>query len=168
MSLLDLIIISILVFCTLISAAWGFIRQVIAVGGLLIGIWLAGTFDTTVAGSLGFITDPKLAKGVAFVIIVLVVSAIASIIASVLYFMAGLLFLGLFDHLLGAFLGFIQGVLFVGIFLVATLTIWPDWTKQQLAQSTIADKVVDPLTSVTLVLAPQDLKDFIQHLHQQI
>ena len=168
MSLLDIIIIAIVVSFTLVSAAWGVIRQVIAVGGLIVGILLASALDTTVAGWLGFLNNPPVAKGVAFVGIVLIVSAAASIVASILYFVSGLLFLGLFDHLLGAMLGFVQGVLMIGVFLVAALTISPDWTQQQLAQSFLANQAVGALTSLTLLLAPQELKDLVQNARNRI
>jgi membrane protein required for colicin V production len=162
MSILDILTITIVVSFTLASAAWGFVRQVIAVGGLLVGLWLASAFNTTVAGWLGFIDDPAVAKGLAFVLVVFVVSTIASLVASVLYFMVGLLFLGWLDHLLGAFLGFVQGVLMLGVFMIAALTMFPDWTQQQLPQSFIANQLVGGLTNIALVVAPQDLKHIVQ------
>ncbi len=168
MSLLDIIIIAIVIAFTLVSAVWGVIRQVIAVGGLLFGIWLGSIFNTPVAGFLGFLNNPQVAKGVAFVGIVLLVSAAASVVASILYFVSGLLFLGLFDHIMGAALGFIQGVLMIGIFLVAALTIFPDWTQQQLAKSFLANKVVGALTSLALLAAPQDLKDIVQNARNHL
>ena len=162
MSILDIITIGIVISFTLVSAAWGLIRQVIAVGGLFIGLWLGGVLNPTVAGWLGFVNDPAVAKGLAFVIVVLVVSTLASVIASVLYFVAGLLFLGWLDHVLGAFLGFIQGIVMLGVFLVAALSLFPDWTHQQLTQSFLANQMVGPLTSLALVVAPQDLKHIIE------
>ena len=162
MSLLDIIIIAVLISFTLISAAWGFIRQAIAVAGLVAGIWLAGLFGNTLANTLGFLDNPQAAKGLAFVIIVLVVSGIASAAASVLYFVSGLLFLGLLDHFLGAVLGFVQGILMTGVLLVGAMTIWPDWSQQQLNQSFLANHLVGFLTALPLVPAPQELKDLIE------
>jgi membrane protein required for colicin V production len=162
MSLLDIIIIAILISFTLVSAAWGFIRQAIAVGGLIGGIWLAGMFSSGLANSFGFLNNPQAAKGLAFVVIVFVVSGIASAAASVIYFVAGLLFLGLLDHFLGAILGFVQGILMIGVFLIGAMTIWPDWSQQQLAQSFLANHLVGFLTAIPLLPAPQDLKDLIE------
>ncbi len=162
MSLLDIIIIAVLISFTLVSAAWGFIRQVIAVGGLIAGIWLAGIFGNTLANSFGFLDNPQAARGLAFVVIVLVVSGIASAAASVVYFVSGLLFLGLLDHFLGAILGFVQGILMTGVFLVGAMTIWPEWSQQQLNQSFLANHLVGFLTALPLLPAPQELKDFIE------
>jgi membrane protein required for colicin V production len=162
MSILDIIIIAVLISFTLVSAAWGFIRQIIAVGGLIAGIWLAGMFGGSLANSFGFLNNPQAAKGLAFVVIVLVVSGIASAAASVIYFVAGLLFLGLLDHVLGAVLGFVQGVLMIGVFLIGAMTLWPEWSQQQLNQSFLANHLVGFLTTLPLMSAPQDLKDFIE------
>lgn len=164
MSLIDIIIIAIVVSFTLVSAAWGFIRQAIAVAGLVVGIWLAGLFGASLANTFGFLNNPQAAKGLAFVVIVLVVSGIASATASVLYFVAGLLFLGLLDHFLGAVLGFVQGILMCGVFLIGVITIWPDWSEQQLNDSFLANHLVGFLTVLPLLPAPQELKDLIENV----
>ena len=168
MSLIDIIIIAIVISFTLVSAAWGFIRQAIAVAGLVAGIWLAGIFGTTLANTFGFLNNPQAAKGLAFVVIVLVVSGIASAAASVLYFVAGLLFLGLMDHFLGAVLGFIQGILVCGVLLIGAMTIWPDWSQQQLNSSFLANHMVGFLTALPLLSAPQELKDLIENVRSLV
>lgn len=162
MSALDVILIGIILSFTLVSAVWGVIRQVIALGGLVVGIWLASVVNVSVANSLTFVNNPSVAKGLAFVLVVLGVSLVASLVASILYFVTGLLFLGWLDHVLGAVLGFVQAILMSGIFLVAALTIFPDWTQQQLNQSSLANQLAGTLTSLTLLLAPQDLKQIVE------
>ncbi len=158
-------IIALVLAFTLVSAAWGVIRQAIAVGGLIFGLILAANLSEPISKWFGFINNPQVARGVVFILIVVIISSIASAIATVLYFVSGLLFLGLFDHLLGAFLGFVQGVLAVGILLIAGLLIFPDWMNQQLNVSVIANKLVQPVSDLALLVAPQDLKDLI---HTQI
>jgi len=168
MNAIDIIIIGIIVACTLISAAWGLVRQVIAVGGLILGLVLAGQFSPQVAQALGFISDPTVARGVAFVIIVGLVGLTASIIASVLYFGVGLLFLGWLDALLGAGLGFIQGWLAAGVTLVAAVVFLPAWSTEQLQQSILVSKVFGVASSVALLFAPPDLKSSIQAVAAQL
>ena len=162
MSLIDIIIIAVVIGFTVASAAWGFVRQIIAVGGLILGLVLAGQFSPQLAPSLAFIDNPVVARGVAFIIIVITVSLICSIIASILYFAMGLLFLGWLDALLGAALGFIQGWLAIGVGLVGAAVIFPDWTLQQLQQSFLADKIFFVVSNLALLFAPQDLKNLIQ------
>lgn len=164
MSTLDIIILTILISFTVASALWGIIRQVIAIAGLIIGILLAGAYSDQFAGIFGFINNPQAAKGLAYVLIVALVSALASTLASILYFVAGLLFLGVVDHALGAFLGLVQGVIVAGVFLVAALSVAPDWTQSQLATSQFSGHLSGFLTNVALLPAPLDLKEFIDRV----
>jgi membrane protein required for colicin V production len=168
MSVLDIILISVVVAFTVVSAAWGLVRQVIALGGLILGLVLAGSFSQQLAPALGFISDPVVARGAAFVIIVVGVSLIASTIASVLYFMVGLLFLGWLDALLGAVLGFIQGWLATAVILVGAVFFFPTWTLEQLQQSILASKVFGALAAIALLFAPPQLKDVIQTVSNQL
>ncbi len=168
MSLLDIIIIVLIIAFTIAGGAWGLIRQAIAVGGLIVGLILAGQLSPSLAPALGFINNPPVAKGLAFVAIVILVSIIASVLASVLYFAAGLLFLGLFDHLLGAVLGFIQGWLAVGVGLVAGVELFPAWTLEQLQLSFLANKVFGVVSGLALLFAPQELKDAIKVISDQL
>jgi membrane protein required for colicin V production len=162
MSTLDLILIGVVLAFTLVSAAWGVVRQAIAVVGLIVGIMVAGAYGEQVGSWLGFISDKQTAVGIAYIAIVIVISSIFSIIASVLYFVVGLLFLGILDHALGAVLGFVQGILAVGVILVGGSLIFPTWMNEQLEQSALADKIIDPLTNIALLVAPSDIKEIIQ------
>ncbi len=161
MSLLDIIVIGIIISFTLVAAAWGIIRQLIALGGLIAGIWLAGLLNPGLAKAVGFTDNPAVAQGLAFLAVVVIVSILSSVVASLLYFFVGLLFLGWLDHVIGAAIGFVQGVLALGVFMVAALTLAPDWTQQQLAQSFLANRMVGALTGFALLLAPQDLKQIV-------
>ena len=66
MNVLDIVIIGLIISFTLVSAAWGLIRQALAVAGLILGLLLAGTLNEPVSKFLGFIDNPTVAKGVAF------------------------------------------------------------------------------------------------------
>lgn len=162
MSVLDIIIIAVLISFTAVSAVWGMTREIIAVGGLIVGIVVAGILDEAVANDLAFITDPTVARGVAFVLIVLVFSLLSSVIASILYFLIGLLFLGPLDHFLGAALGLIQGMLAVAVILVGAVVIFPTWTQDQLHQSVISNNLVGPLSSAAVIFAPAPLKNAVE------
>ncbi|NWJ96828.1 MAG: CvpA family protein [Chloroflexi bacterium] len=162
MNILDILVIAIVIGFTIASAAWGLIRQVIALGGLILGMVLAGMFSSQLANLLGFVSDPVIARGVAYMIIIIGVSLIASVIASVLYFMANLLFLGWLDALLGAALGFLQGWLAVGVLLVGAVVFFQTWTTEQLQQSFIASKVFGLLSQLALIFAPEDLKSLFR------
>ncbi|GAB4430034.1 MAG: CvpA family protein [Chloroflexi bacterium OHK40] len=98
---------------------WGLIRQVLALVGLVVGVAMAGRYGPTVADWLSsFVADPVFAGAVGFLAVLLLVSATASLLASLLRIFAGLLFLGWLDHLLGGVLGLVQAVLAAAVLLV--------------------------------------------------
>ncbi|EFO79171.1 Colicin V production protein [Oscillochloris trichoides DG-6] len=110
---------------------WGLIRQVLSIVGLIVGVALAGQFGPNVADWLSsFIGDSRVAGIVGFVAVLVLVSSIASIAASLLRIFAGLLFLGWLDHLLGGVLGLIQAILAGAIILIGMITFpTPAWSS---------------------------------------
>ena len=110
---------------------WGLIRQVLAIVGLVVGVAAAGRYGPDVGIWLSsFVTDPLVAGLLGFLGVFCLVSATASLIASILRFFAGLLFLGLFDHLLGGLLGLLQAVLAAAVLLIALVTFpLPAWAS---------------------------------------
>ncbi|MEI7644125.1 MAG: CvpA family protein [Chloroflexales bacterium] len=109
----------------ILGVYWGLIRQVLAIVGLIVGVAMAGRFGPDVAAWLSsFIAEPQLAGVIGFVAVLLLVSAIASLVASLLRIFAGLLFLGWIDHLLGGVLGLAQAVL-AGAALLIGLVAFP-------------------------------------------
>ncbi|NNJ10052.1 CvpA family protein [Chloroflexales bacterium ZM16-3] len=109
----------------LLGVYWGIIRQVLAIVGLVVGVGMAGRYGPAVADWLSsFITDPAVAGIIGFAAVLLLVSAVASLIASVLRIFVGLLFLGWMDHLLGGVLGLAQAAL-AGAALLIGLVAFP-------------------------------------------
>ncbi len=168
MSLLDIILVVMFISIVVAASGWGVIRPAIVLGGVMVGIVLAGILNPVLSGLFAFRNNPEEAKGLAFLLVVLVITFAATIVASVVRFVAGLLLLGMLDRALGAVVGLVLGVILTGVFLVAALTIFPGWTSPQLAQSTIANRVVEGFTGVALLVAPQDLKDVIQRARTNI
>lgn len=102
---------------------WGLIRQVLAIVGLIVGVMMAGRYGPNVADWLSsFITDPDLAGIIGFAAVLLLVSALASLAASLLRIFVGLLFLGWLDHLLGGLLGLLQAVMAGAALLIGLIT----------------------------------------------
>jgi len=125
MNTLDLVLLIGAALFTALGVYWGLIRQVLALVGLLVGVAAAGRYGPEVAGWLSsFVADPTLADAIGFIAVVALVSAVASLIASVLRIFAGLLFLGWLDHLFGGLLGLIQAVL-VGTLILVWLVAFP-------------------------------------------
>jgi membrane protein required for colicin V production len=115
---------------TLLGIYWGLIRQLLSLVGLVVGVGMAGRYGPEVANWLSsFIADPTVAGAIGFLAVLLLVSAAASVIASLLRIFVGLLFLGWLDHLLGGLLGLVQAVL-AGAALVLGMAAFPlpAWT----------------------------------------
>jgi membrane protein required for colicin V production len=114
----------------ILGVYWGLIRQVLAIAGLIVGVAMAGRYGPGVAAWLSsFISNPELAGVIGFAAVLLLVSAVASLIASLLRIFAGLLFLGWIDHLLGGVLGLAQAVLAGAALLIGLLAFpSPAWS----------------------------------------
>jgi membrane protein required for colicin V production len=130
---------------------WGLIRQVLSIVGLVVGVAAAGRYGPAVADWLSsFVADPVFAGAFGFFAVLLLVSAFASLIASLLRIFAGLLFLGWLDHLLGGVLGLFHAALAAAVLLLAMFTFpLPAWSSA-LAGSTLAE----PLLRVGGVFTP--------------
>jgi len=120
MSWLDIIILIILVIPTLIGLKIGFIKALLSIIGVIVGVVLAGRFSEQLGGALTFISDPGWARIAAFAIILVAVMIIASIVAALTKRILSAMLLGWVNHLVGAVLGFGLGLVFCG----AILTIW--------------------------------------------
>lgn len=106
----------------LLGLYWGLIRQVLSLLGLVVGIAAAGRYGPDVAAWLSsFVADPVLAGALGFMGVLLLVSSVASLVASALHIFAGLLFLGWLDHLLGGLLGLLQALVAAAALLIAMI-----------------------------------------------
>jgi membrane protein required for colicin V production len=130
---------------------WGLIRQVLSLVGLVVGVAMAGRYGPDVADWLSsFVADPIFAGAFGFIAVLLLVSAAASLIASLLRIFAGLLFLGWIDHLLGGVLGLLQAALAAAALLLGMATFpLPAWSEA-LESSALAE----PLLRVGGIFTP--------------
>src|SRR6266513_805575 len=110
MKSIDTIIIVVVLVVGALGIYWGFIRQVLALAGLIAGVIVVSRYGARVAGAL----------------------------ASLLRRFVGLLFLGWLDHLIGWLLGVLQGlfVCTIGLLIAAAfpLALWtPALSNSQFA-----------------------------------
>jgi membrane protein required for colicin V production len=127
----------------LLGLYWGLIRQVLSIIGLVVGVMAAGRYGPGVAAWLSsFIADPILAGAIGFLGVLLLVSALASFVASALRMFVGLLFLGWLDHLLGGLLGLVQAALAAGALLVMMVAFPLELWSDSIATSTLAQPLL--------------------------
>jgi len=113
MNWLDIVIIVVLALSVLSGLVRGFIRTVLGLAGLILGIYLAGRYYLAFGNWLP-IANTSTANIVAFAIILVAVIVLAAIIAFFLRRLVSMIMLGWADKLLGAVCGLILGCLMCG------------------------------------------------------
>ena len=109
MNWLDIVIIVAIAITTFIGLKIGLIKAVLSMAGVIVGVILAGHYYAPLSEQLAFITQPTLAKIVAFAIILFGVMLIAGVLAFVLKWVAKLVMLGWVNQLGGAVFGLLLG-----------------------------------------------------------
>jgi membrane protein required for colicin V production len=120
MNWLDIVIIILIVVQVFMGLRSGIIKMLFTVAGVIIGVVLAGRFSDSLAGVLSFISDPGIAKAVAFAVILIAVMIVATLAARLVKWAVSAVLMGWIDHLGGAILGLFLGFVFCG----AALTMW--------------------------------------------
>ena len=129
----DWLLIALVAISTLAAFFRGFIKVLLSLAGLILGILLASWNYLSLATQLhGFITSFAAAQVIAFLLILCIVLIVFAILASVLREAVSAVGLGFFDRLLGAAFGFLRGML-VGIaVMMAVIAFLPGspWIKR--------------------------------------
>jgi membrane protein required for colicin V production len=143
MSNVDTFIVVIILLSGALGIYWGFIRQVLALAGLIAGLVFASRYGASVADALSsFIANDTFTRVLGFGIVLIGVSAAASLLASLLRRFVGLLFLGWLDHLAGGLLGLLQGLMICTIVLLTAATFPIALWASAIADSQFAPAVV--------------------------
>ena len=113
MNWLDIILILALAFAAFIGFRRGIIRVVFILAGLILGVFLAGRFYSSLADGLPIGNDTA-ANIFAFIIIFIAVIAAASVLAFLLRKTLAVINLGWADRVLGATFGLVAGAVVCG------------------------------------------------------
>ena len=160
MNWLDIVLIILIGVATFIGLRKGIIKMALTLGGLVLGIFLAGRFYLPFSERLTLISSPTWAKVAAFAIIFIGIMVLAAILAHFLEKVASAIMLGWANRLVGAILGFMVGAMFCGAF----LAIWVKYlgVTGAVADSRIAPVLLDQFPKV-LALLPDEfdgIRDF--------
>lgn len=165
MSTLDILVLVVIALCGLLGIYWGFIRQVLSVVGLLAGLVLANHYGGRVADALSsYVVSDALAQALGFVFVLMAVSALVSLLATLLRRFVGLLFLGWLDHAIGGVLGLVQGLLVVTVLLLVAAFFATESLSAALAQSRVAPQLMRVLGAAVLVFLPAPFQVTVQRL----
>lgn len=155
MGMVDTTIIVIVLFSALLGLYWGAIRQALSLFGLLAGLALAHAHTVEVADLLSSVLpNYTLSLVVAFILIMISVSAAASLIASLIRKFAGLLFLGWADHAIGAVLGALQAAFFCSAVLLVANAIPNSSWQPALQESQFAPVLMATAGALIMPLLP--------------
>jgi membrane protein required for colicin V production len=150
---LDIVLVVLIGLATFIGLRKGIIKMALTLGGLVLGIFLAGRYYTSFSEHLTLISSPTWAKVAAFAIIFIGIMAAAAIVAHFLEKAASAIMLGWANRLVGAVLGFLVGAMFCG----AVLAIWVKYlgVSGAITDSNIAPILLDHFPKV-LALLPDE------------
>ena len=157
MNTLDLILLAILLIFTLVDTFLGFVNVAITFGGLVLGILFAGILSDPLSNLITFTSDKTIAKGIAFVAIVLLFGIVAHVATLILGIIP---FFGLINHVLGGVLGLVQGFLLCGVVIVG----WALISPVQLQQSVVGKAMAKPLGNIAVAFAPTQFKDLVKQV----
>jgi membrane protein required for colicin V production len=119
MNWLDIVIIIALIIPIFVGLMLGFIRTVLFLAGIIVGVILASNFYRELAGVLTFVSNPNIANIVAFIIILAGVMLLAILAAILLRAILRAMTLGWVDRLGGAILGFVTGAILISAILAS-------------------------------------------------
>ncbi|MFC2024739.1 CvpA family protein [Chloroflexota bacterium] len=150
MSWLDIVLIIAIGLTTFIGLRKGIIKMALTLGGLVLGIFLAGRYYLPFSEQLTIISSPTWAKVAAFAVIFIGVMVVAAMLARLLEKAASAIMLGWANRLVGAILGFLVGAMFCG----ALLAIWVKYlgVSGAIAESAIAPILLDRFPKVLALL----------------
>jgi membrane protein required for colicin V production len=165
---LDITILALLAVFIAEGVMKGFVRQIVGLTalllGILLGIWFYGS-----AGSflLPYVSKPAIAKLLGFLLVFIAVQVLGGIVGWTLAKAMKATGLGWLDRLMGAAFGTVKAVL-AGVVLVMVLTAFPmKPLPDAIAGSRFAPYLIDASHVITY-LAPRELRDGFVETYQRL
>jgi membrane protein required for colicin V production len=162
---MDILILVILAVTLILGLIKGFIRQVIGLAAVVVGLLLAATYYLPVSRTVRrVVAAEKWSELIAFLLVFLAVLVAGWLIA----FLVSKLIRGplrFIDHLFGGALGLLKGVLICGVIVFALLAFPVD--KKALLKSELAPYCYW-ITKGIVRLIPQELKDRFKETYKDI
>jgi membrane protein required for colicin V production len=121
-----LAIVIVVALSVLVGLSQGFFRSVCSLGGLILGLAIAEWNYPTVAAPLKpLVHDEMTANIIGFILIAILIMAIAGVLGVLLHRTFKQIGLGCLDRLGGAIFGFFQGILLVTLVILVTVAFYP-------------------------------------------
>jgi membrane protein required for colicin V production len=161
----DIILLLILLVSFILGLIKGFVRQIVGIAAVVVGLILAAIYYHYVSRLLiGAFVSEQWSQLVAFVLIFLAVLAVGWLVG----FLLSKLMVGplkFFDRFLGSVLGIVKGVLICGVIVMGMLIFPVD--KQALMRSSVAPYCYW-LTKGMIQVIPRELKEKFKETYNEI
>lgn len=126
MTIEDWLIVIVMVLAVLGGAKQGFFRVVCSLGGLILGLLLAAwNYSRIAVLVIPLVRVVEVADAIGFIVIALLVMAVAGIAGVILHKTLHQIGLGCLDTIGGAVLGFVQGVVLVTLCILVAVAFFP-------------------------------------------
>jgi len=157
MTWVDWAIVFVLAASVIGGLAQGLFRSVCSLAGLFFGLLLAAwNYGRVAALVLPLVRVAAIADAIGFVLIALMVMAIATIIGTILSKMVRGIGLGCLDRLAGGVFGFLQGALLITIVILAVVAFFPK--AQWLAEAKLP-KLFFGICHLSVRVSPSELSN---------
>ncbi|MGA2889864.1 MAG: CvpA family protein [Terracidiphilus sp.] len=126
MQMVDWAIVIVLALSVIGGLLQGFFRSVFSLAGLILGLAVAAwNYGRLAAPLLHVVRSQRAANAIAFLLIAILIMALASILGKILSKVFHQIGLGCVDRLLGAAFGFFQGALLVMLVILVAVAFFP-------------------------------------------
>jgi membrane protein required for colicin V production len=158
MNLLDMVIVSAMIFLIVKGIFRGFLREIASLIGIVLGIWMANRFQPEMTAYLkGYLPPTEYLPLIAFGSIFAFVLLLSNIIGWLLKMVVKKVFLGWVDRILGAGLAFAKGVIVIYLVMVLFTFFLP--TKSPLiARSKLAPFIISSYQGMARLISPEFYK----------
>lgn len=164
MNLLDYIIIIAMVYLIIKGILRGFLREVSALAGIILGIWLGNLFQPQLTVLLkSYLPSSQYLALISFAAIFTVVVILFNLIGWALKLLFKKILLGWLDRTLGSFFAFAKGVIIIYLVIVILTFFLPEKTPL-IAGSKLAPWIIKSYQTMSSLISP----DHYQNLKRKI
>jgi len=154
MNLLDIIIITLMIFLIVRGIFRGFFREVASLAGIILGIWLANDYQPQMTEYLkAYLPSLKYLPFISFGVIFVIVLILCNLVGWGMRIMLKRLFFSWADRTLGAGLAFVKCVV-ISYLVIVLLTFFVPSKTPLIAQSRLAPLIIVSYQSMASLISP--------------
>ena len=157
LNFLDIVIITIIFAFSIYGLIRGFVKEIVSVISIVLGLYIATHWYGEAALYLTFLKDQNLQNILGFIIVFIGGSLLLSLLGKLVSLALKDINLGYINHLLGLVFGFVKGVVVVCVIFLALASFLPPSNKV-LAESQLTPAIIS-LTKTIAASAPSSLKE---------